>query len=277
MGKSAQTPEKQRGVTVLRKYIASKENENIKLFKKISSSKKYRSEYGLFPLEGARLVEDAAKENAEISFVIAAGSASEKLEELLSRLEEKCEKILIVPDELADSLALTQGTQGIFAACRMPKSLSAEELVKAHGKYVVLVQLQDPGNMGTIIRTADAMGVNGILAVNCCDIYNPKTVRSTMGSLFRMKIANADEDEAFNALKNNGIETFAAVIDGDAVSLTDCKFGNGAAVLIGNEGNGLPSEIVRRCDKKLTIHMNGNVNSLNAATAASIIMWELTK
>lgn len=98
-----------------------------------------------------------------------------------------------------------------------------------------------------------------------------------MGSLFRIKIAAANEDEAFAVLKNNGIETFAAVIDGDAVSLVDCSFGNGAAVLIGNEGNGLPSEIVRRCDKKLTIHMNGNVNSLNAATAASIIMWELTK
>ncbi|MGN0553606.1 MAG: TrmH family RNA methyltransferase [Oscillospiraceae bacterium] len=261
----------------MRQYIASKENENIKLFKKISSAKKYRSEYGLFPLEGVRLVADAVGEASEISFVIVAESAAEKLEELLLKLEEKCEKILIVPDELAGSLALTQGTQGIFAVCRIPENKAAKELVKKGGKYVVLVQLQDPGNMGTIIRTADAMGVDGILAVNCCDIYNPKTVRSTMGSLFRMKIAAAGEDEAFEALNNNGIETFAAVIDGDAVSLTDCRFENGAAVLIGNEGNGLPAETVRRCDKKLTIHMNGNVNSLNAATAASIIMWELTK
>ena len=98
-----------------------------------------------------------------------------------------------------------------------------------------------------------------------------------MGSLFRMKIADADEDEMFAALKNKGIEAFASVIDTDALSLTDCSFRNGAAVLIGNEGNGLSRETVSRCDKKLTIHMNGNVNSLNAATAASIIMWELTK
>lgn len=261
----------------MRQYIASKENDNIKLFKKISSAKKYRSEYGLFPLEGARLVDDAARENAELSFVIAANSAAEKSEELLGRLEERCGKILIVPDELAASFAQTQGTQGIFAACRMPKSIKADALVKERGKYAVLVQLQDPGNMGTIIRTADAMGVDGIIAVNCCDIYNPKTVRSTMGSLFRIKIANADEEEMFAALKNKGIETFACVIDADAVSLTDCSFKNGAAVLIGNEGNGLSRETVSRCDKKLTIHMNGNVNSLNAATAASIIMWELTK
>lgn len=261
----------------MRQYIASKENDNIKLFKKIASAKKYRSEYGLFPLEGVRLVDDAEKENAEICFVIVAETASEKLGELLGKLEEKCGKILIVPDELASSLAQTQGTQGIFAACKMPKSISVGELVKERGKYAVLVQLQDPGNMGTIIRTADAMGVDGIIAVNCCDIYNPKTVRSTMGSLFRMKIANAAEDEAFAALENKGIETFASVIDTDAVSLTDCSFKNGAAVLIGNEGNGLPRETVSRCDKKLTIKMNGNVNSLNAATAASIIMWELTK
>lgn len=261
----------------MRQFIASKENDNIKLFRKIASAKKYRSEYGLFPLEGARLVDDAEKENAEISFVISAESASEKLDELLGRLEEKCGKILVVPDELAASLAQTQGTQGIFAACKMPESISVGELVKEHGKYAVLVQLQDPGNMGTIIRTADAMGVDGIIAVNCCDIYNPKTVRSTMGSLFRMRIANADEDEAFAALKNKDIETFASVIDEDAVSLTDCSFKNGAAVFIGNEGSGLSREFVSRCDKKLTIHMNGSVNSLNAATAASIIMWELTK
>lgn len=261
----------------MRQFIASKENDKIKLFKKIASSKKYRSEYGLFPLEGVRLVEDAAMENAEMSFVIASETTSEKFPELLERLEEKCRKIIIVPDELASSLAQTQGTQGIFAACKMPKSISADELVKEHGKYAVLVRLQDPGNMGTIIRTADAMGVDGIIAVNCCDIYNPKTVRSTMGSLFRMKIADADETEMFAALKNKGIETFASVIDSDALSLTECSFRNGAAVLIGNEGNGLSCETVSRCDKKLTIHMNGNVNSLNAATAASIIMWELTK
>ena len=261
----------------MRQYIASKENDNIKLFKKISSAKKYRSEYGLFPLEGVRLVEDAAGENAEISFVIAAESAEKKLDSLLGKLHEKCGRVYIVPDELASSLAQTQGTQGIFAACRMMKALSADDIVKECGKYVMLVQLQDPGNMGTIIRTADAMGVDGIIAVNCCDIYNPKTVRSTMGSLFRIKIANADEKEAFAALKSKGIETFASVIDADALSLTDCSFKNGAAILSGNEGNGLAPETVRQCDKKLTIHMNGNVNSLNAATAASIIMWELTK
>ena len=258
----------------MRQFIASKENDKIKLFKKIASSKKYRSEYCLFPLECVRLVEDAAMENAEMSFVIASETTLEKFPELLERLEEKCGKIIIVPDDLAASLAQTQG---IFAACKMPKSISADELLKERGKYAVLVRLQDPGNMGTIIRTADAMGVDGIIAVNCCDIYNPKTIRSTMGSLFRVKIADADEDEMFAALKNKGIETFASVIDTDALSLTDCSFRNGAAVLIGNEGNGLSRETVSRCDKKLTIHMNGNVNSLNAATAASIIMWELTK
>lgn len=261
----------------MRQFIASKENEKIKLFRKICSSRKFRSEYGLFPLEGVRLIKDAEMENADIKYVIIAESPAQVQTDFLDRLEEKYGGFIVVPDELADSLALTQGTQGIFAVCGMPPKITADELVKEHGKYAVLVQLQDPGNMGTIIRTADAMGVDGIIAVNCCDIYNPKTVRSTMGSLFRMKIANAAEDEAFAALKNKGIETFASVIDTDAVSLTDCSFQNGAAVLIGNEGNGLSRDTVSRCDKKLTIKMSGNVNSLNAATAASIIMWELTK
>lgn len=261
----------------MRQVITSKDNEKIKIFRRIASSKKYREKFGAFVLEGARLVYDACGENADIKYLIVSEFAAVEYKSVVDELEEKVGKVFIVPSEIADYIALTDNSQEIFAVCGLKKHKSAAELVKNGGRYVVTVRIQDPGNMGTIIRTADAMGVDGVIAVNCCDIYNPKTVRSTMGSLFRADIALADEDELFDVLENNGITSYASVIDSDACSLTDCDFKNGAAVLIGNEGNGLDSETVQKCDERLTIRMKGNVNSLNAATAASIIMWELVK
>ena len=131
--------------------------------------------------------------------------------------------------------------------------------------------------MGTIIRTADAIGIDGIICTGCCDIYNPKTVRSTMGSLMRTNISVCSEDDAFTALHEAKILTCAAVVDSSAVSLTECDFSKGAAVFIGNEGNGLSPETADRCDIKMTIRMHGRANSLNAAMAAGIIMWEIGK
>lgn len=261
----------------MRQVITSKDNEKIKNFRRIASSRKYREKFGSFILEGARLVLDSCRENADIKYLIASEFAAAEYKELVDELEEKIGNVYIVSSEIAKYISLTENSQEIFAVCGLKKHKTAEELMKKGGRYVVTVKIQDPGNMGTIIRTADAMGVDGVIAVNCCDIYNPKTVRSTMGSLFRADIAFANEDELFEVLKNNEITSFASVIDPDAHSLTDCNFKNGAAVLIGNEGNGLDREIVRKCDERLTIQMKGNVNSLNAATAASIIMWELVK
>ncbi len=262
--------------------INSKDNSTIKLFRKLSSNKKYRSEFDMFTLEGVRLIRDAVQENAELHYVLITESCYKKLSEhgeALDFLNEEniIKKTALISDDLGSSLASTDGTQGIFAICAALDNPPISDTINSSGRYILLYNIQDPGNMGTVIRTADAMGISAVISVNSCDIYSPKVVRSTMGSLFRMKVCIASEDEAFQTFRDKKITTYAAVIDSDALSLTDCKFSNGSAVLIGNEGNGLPSDVVAKCDHKLTIHMNGNVNSLNAATAASIIMWELTK
>lgn len=265
----------------MNQIITSKDNNNIKLFQKLSSNKKYRNEFGMFPLEGLRLIRDAVSENAELHCVLVTESCLKKLslhgEALDFLTEDQKKRTLYISDELGAKLASTEGTQGIFAICRALDNPSISDTIKNSGRYIVLHGLQDPGNVGTVIRTADAMGVDAVIAVSSCDIFSPKVIRSTMGSLFRMKICTASADEVFKRLRETGTVSYAAVIDSDAVSLTDCRFEEGAAVFIGNEGNGLPAEITAQCDKKLTICMHGNVNSLNAATAASIIMWELTK
>lgn len=259
--------------------ISSKDNSNIKLYLKLLSNKKYRQEFGLFVLEGTRLCLDAVKENAELHCVFVTKTAQEKYSEALDLLNEKVgEKLFLISDELGERLSDTNGTQGIFAICNILDKKKLNVTICSNGKYIVLNNLQDPGNVGTIIRTADSIGISAVILCDCCDIYNPKVIRSTMGSLFRLTILdNCNFSDVLTELKTKGLVTYAAVIDTDAIPLTDCDFSGGAAVVIGNEGNGLPPETADLCDKKLTIKMQGNVNSLNAAMATGIIMWEMLR
>ena len=154
--------------------------------------------------------------------------------------------------------------------CRIPAARTVGSIMKSGGKYLVLFGLQDPGNVGMMIRTADALGIDGVIMSGSCDLYSPKVIRSTMGSVFRMKIAvENDSDVLFEELHSAGAVTSAAV--------TDCSFDGTQAVFIGNEGNGLPADIAQRCRRRVIIPMHGNINSLNAAMAAGILMWELSK
>lgn len=255
--------------------ITSKDNPNIKLFRKLTESKKCRRETGMFTLEGIRLISDAAKENAELHSVFITESFLKKQGEALNFPNGT--DLLVISDELGKSISDTSSAQGIFAVCKAIEKPHFSQVVKHGGRYLLLCNLQDPGNLGTIIRTADAVGLDGVFLSECCELYNPKVIRSTMGSLFRLNVSEVSFEEIFPIFEQRGVPSYAAVIDRDAVSLTDCDFSEGGVVLIGNEGNGLPENITKACEKKLTIKMNGNINSLNAAMAAGIIMWELVK
>lgn len=265
----------------MKSIITSKDNANIKLYSKLLTSKKSRNEHNMFTLEGARIIIDAVNENSELYCVFLTESAAEKYSEALDLLNEKIPDISIfyITDELSQKLSDTSTPQGIYAIVKKLDKNNYADKILTDGKYIVLNNLQDPGNIGTIIRSADAVGINGLFLTNdCCDIYNPKLIRSTMGSLFRMNIWDDISIEEFLVLaKEKKIKTFAAVIDTDAISLTDSVFSGACAVVIGNEGNGLPQDVTNKCDNKLTIKMQGNINSLNAAMATGIIMWEMLK
>ena len=168
----------------------------------------------------------------------------------------------------------------IYAFIYVKSGIPAQKqmIFAENGRYIVLFGLQDPGNVGMMIRTADALGLDGVILSGSCDLYSPKVIRSTMGSVFRVNIMiENDAEKLFEMLHSSGAETSAAVIDKDAVPVTDLCFEGRQAVLIGNEGNGLPREISNACTRRITIPMHGNVNSLNAAMAAGILMWELKK
>ena len=258
--------------------ITSKDNPNIKLYVKLAGGKKYRKENNLFTLEGVRLVEDAVKENAELHSVFVTESYVKKLAQQGEALNfPDSVRLFEIPDEIGNKMSSTDSAQGVFAICKCLEKPTFSDTVRSGGRYLLLHSIQDPGNLGTIIRTADAVGVDAVFLADCCDLYNPKVVRSTMGSLFRLNVSEIKFDEAFPMFEERGVPSFAAVIDSDAVSLTECDFSEGGVILIGNEGNGLPREVSGMCTERLTIKMQGNVNSLNAAMAAGIIMWELVK
>lgn len=261
---------------LLENIITSKDNPVIKLYQKLSSSKKERLQYGLFVLEGLRITEDALREESGITHLILTKQAFEKYGEELFQVDLRTARTIVISNELGNKIASTDCTQGVFAICSIPVKRNIP--LKRDGKYAVLYGLQDPGNVGMIIRTADALGMDGIILCGSCDLYSPKVIRSTMGSVFRMDITiENDTERLFDMLSQAGIMSCASVIDKDAERITQCSFEGGQAVFIGNEGNGLPREISQRCDRRITIPMNGNINSLNAAMAAGIMMWELAK
>lgn len=257
--------------------IASKDNPKIKLYKKLASSRKARTEQGLFVAEGMRGIVDIAGE-AEIEALFCTEAALEKYAGVLDteRLALiPADKRFTVTDEVAQKMSDTGSTQGVFAIVKRLDLPLGETLPM--GKYLVLDELQDPGNLGTMIRTAAAVGLTGvILAGNCVDLYNPKTVRSAMGSMTKVRIyTEKDTARTLSVLEKSGIKTYAAVVrGGSGVSETD--FSGGCAVVIGNEGRGLSESTADMCGGKVTIRMRGDTESLNAAIAGTILVWEMS-
>ena len=155
----------------------------------------------------------------------------------------------------------------------MPKKDTA---INPLGRYVALENLNDPSNLGAVSRTAEALGVSGIiLSANGCDPYSPKSLRASMGTLLRMPVIIFDDFST--GIKQSGLKSFACVVDKQVKSITDIEFGEGSVVMIGNEANGLTDDAKNIADEKITIKMSGKIESLNAATAAAISIWEMMK
>lgn len=263
--------------------ISSKENPNVKLLSKLLLNKKTRNEMGLFVVEGMRncldLVQQSVEENVKIHSVFYTEKAFETYEKsfdlsCFNEIDNK--KKFVITDEIAKKISLEDNCQGVFLVVhKFDNTFSLSNLDK-NGKYLVLNHLQDPGNIGTMLRTADAVGASGVvMCENCCDLYNPKVVRSAMGSIGRVKIFVENDFskvcETFKALK---IKTLASVIK-NGKNVAEFDFNIPCAVVIGNEGQGLSDKDADMCDEKITISMKGNINSLNAAVAGTIILWEM--
>ena len=239
--------------------ITSKNNQQLKNVRKLLESAKYRKETGLFVVEGERLFKEVPEG------LIAQVYVSEKFQGNLPD-EKICE---VVDAEIFKGISDTVSPQGILAVVRKPRF--AEEDAP-EGKVILLDGVRDPGNMGTIIRTAEAAGVRAVyLSPDCADIFNPKVVRSTMGSIFRVPVFYADLLEVIKKFKESKKAVYGTSLEADKfydeVSLSD------AGIVIGNEANGISREVLSSVTCNVKIPMKGKVESLNAAVCAAVLMF----
>ena len=256
--------------------LTSRKNPIIKEYRALLTDKKARREKGMFLLEGARLCKEAAISGCELSeYAFVTPRSAEKYPEAVELLRQFC-KIITVYEDIAGFLSDTKTPQGIFVGVRSLDKILKLSKIDSGDRFIILENLQDSGNIGTIIRTCDALGVrNIILTPDCADVFSPKTIRSTMGSVFRVNIYIEQLAPAVRLLKEKGITIYAAELNEDADRLGEFQFEKGCAVMIGNEGNGLTKEAIALSDHSVYIPMEG-AESLNASVAASIIMWEMT-
>ena len=183
----------------------------------------------------------------------------------------------MVTPEIFAYISDTQTPQGFLCVVKTLDKSCQFDTIKGNGKMIALDNMQDPNNLGTVLRSAEAFGVSGvILSSDCCDIYNPKVVRGSMGAVFRLPFCICDTVVEF-LNENPGITSYAAVVDADAKSVTGFDYQAPCVAVIGNEGNGLKPQTVEACSHKLTIPMKGKAESLNASAAAAILIWEMTK
>ena len=257
--------------------ISSKENRVVKLWRQLSADGRARRKQGLFAVEGARLCMDAALSDVRIQTVLYTARAAEQYAEHLRAVLAVAQSDFEITAPVAQFMADTATPQGVFCICEMPAS--AGWTLRCDGRYLALEDLQDPSNLGTVIRTAEALGLDGLLlSAGCCDVYSPKVLRGSMGGVFRLPLLQvSDMTAAVADWRKCGLRVYACVPDADAVSVCDAAMGDGCIPVIGNEGNGLKNETIAACDARVTIPMGGRAESLNAAMAAGIVMWELKR
>ena len=250
-------------------------NKTVSRFAHLNRSRSFREKQNAFAMEGSRLVLDAAESGVKLSALLLTEKAAAQFGEAILAAAPRTHTLLL-SDALAAEIADTENAQGVFAVGEMCEKRA---ISPQRGQHIMLLHhVQDPANLGAVIRTAEALGTDGLYLYQCVDLYNPKTIRSSMGALFRVPLRVIPETEAFlEECRDAGVPTCAAVVDRDAQKLGSFSFAAGACVLIGNEGNGLPRAVSDACDVKLTIPMSPDSNSLNAAMAAGLFLWEMNR
>lgn len=251
-------------------FIESKDNNLFKSTKKLKD-RKNRNKSNKYIIEGFRLVQEAFKANVDVDYLIVTKDGSEKIEQYLSNYIANQVKIYEISDNLFKELVSTENPQGILAVINM----NVKPMNFDGNFYLLCDKLQDPGNIGTIIRTAHAAGVLGIiLTKGTVDIYNEKAIRSTMGSIFYIPVHYDDDNLSLvKNLKDKGFKVVVTSLETDKDFFQE-DLGGKVVLTVGNEGNGVSKEVFELADTKVKIPMPGNAESLNVAIATSVIMYE---
>ncbi len=255
--------------------ISSKDNEFVKHIKKLKD-KKYRDQSNEYVIEGIKLVEEAINENAKIKQIVICEECT-KTQEISKKLMYEIASFdcIYVTENVFNSITEVKNPQGILAV--IERRNSENEINYNEDIIVALDGIQDPGNLGTILRTVDSIGLKQILvSKETADVYNPKVVRSTMGAIFRVKVIECDNlEKTLKEIKKYKYEIVVTSLQTNE-SIYDIKY-NKKIIVIGNEANGVSKEIQEMADKKVKIPMLGKTESLNASVATGIVLYEYVR
>lgn len=251
-----------------REIVTSRANPLLARIRKLNAKRACRREEGAFAAEGPKLLDEALRWGAKVEAVVCAPGVN------LPELPETT-RVVEVPDSLLTSVADTQTPQGVVFLCKGNPLVIPDNLNGS--RYLILDGVQDPGNVGTIWRTADAFGADALILCNgCADPWNPKTVRSTMGAVFRLPAWECMLEGAADRLSRAGIPLYAAALREDTADVRAVALSR-AAVIIGSEGRGVSDTALALCQRTIKIPMRERCESLNAAAAAAVALWEMAR
>lgn len=257
--------------------IKSRDNKVLKHYKKLKI-KKFRHENKEFMIEGLRFVEDAFASGAELRYCLVSESLEgDRINKLLKDMSCRDVKIYRVEESLIDDMCDTKTPQGIVAIVKN-RSFDIDRIIKKSSFIVITDRVQDPGNLGTIIRTSSAANADAvILSEGCVDHHSPKVLRSTMGSVFHLPVVNVENiNDTIEELKKNGFSIFVSSLEG-STPYYEQDFSGKTALVIGNEANGVDHSIINQADRLIKIPMPGKTESLNAGIACGIMIFEVVK
>lgn len=250
--------------------ITSDKNEIIKQIMKLKM-KKQRDKTNLFYIEGERFVDEIPKDYIVENYIL-----SEKFDLNLDDLDKyESTKSIVIADDLFKKISDTKTPQGIMAICKV-KNYNIDDIkITDKSLFLMLERINDAGNLGTIIRSAEALGVSAIfMSKGCVDLYNEKTLRSTMGAIFHIPIlVNCDFDYIIDFMKKNKVNTICTSLNTNK-NIYDVNFKNAVCIIVGNEANGVLDKYIQKSDENVTIPMVGEMESINVATSTSIILYE---
>ena len=249
---------------MMEQRITARKNPLIQQVRKLLSSRKEREAAGLFAADGVKLLAEAVRWWPGLDTVILSDGVDAQVPEGV--------RVVRVPLEIMEYISPMQTPQGALFLCRLPE----EKALCVKPGMLLLDGIQDPGNLGTIMRTADALEIPVVLLEGCADPYSHKVVRASMGAVFRMEIMQATWEQVGAACKQSGIPVAVTALSGTAEDIRTAALSD-MAVVIGSEGQGVRKEILEAADKQLIIPMSDRCESLNAAIAAAIVMWQMKK
>ena len=272
-----------------KEIITSRNNQFVKWASSLSE-KKSRKESGYFLAEGVKLTKEALEASLPVDYLIVSENKKTAVLDAIGDFcnSEKYEKtkIVTVSEGVFEKISTEKAPQGVISVIKhldffrdMDIIYKEEFFLKPEEKAIFLFSLRDPSNLGAVIRSSVAFGIDHIImSADCADIYSPKTVRSAMGSIFRVKVTTVGDVKSFiSAAQHNSRRVFAAELSERAVSLHDINLSGSDIVMIGNEGHGIDPDVSALCDGSVYIPISKKTESLNASVAAAIFMWEQSK